>query len=304
MSGIDLYGGIEAGGTKFICAVAANPPKVSHETQIATTVPNETLERVCEYFYPFVKDGRLKGIGIASFGPVDVDNRSPTYGYIKATPKPHWEDTDILGILKRELGVPFAFQHDVNASAVGEHQWGASAGIDPSLYITIGTGIGGGYLVNSKPHVGLSTLEMGHISIPHDLERDPFMGHCPYHRDCFEGLASGPAIEARMRQRAETLSDDDPFWEIEANYIAYALTNYIFTLSPGIIIVGGGVMQRTCLYANVREKVREILNGYLKFDVLMENIDQYIVPPSLGIYSGVLGAISMAMDLGAASKNQ
>ena len=293
----ELYGGVEAGGTKFICAVASNPPNLIKKTHFGTTTPNQTLEKVCEFFYPYVEDGRLKSIGIASFGPVDVDVHSPTYGYITTTPKPHWENTDILGTLKKKLGIPVAFHHDVSASAVGEYKWGASRGTDPSLYITIGTGIGGGYLINGKPHTGLSVLEMGHVSVPHDLNIDSFSGNCPYHKDCFEGLASGPAIENRLGRPAETLIDSDPFWKIEAEYIAHALANYIFTLSPRIIVIGGGVMQRTFLYTEIREKVQEFLNNYLKFDVLLEGIDQYIVPPSLGKYSGVLGAISMAMDL-------
>lgn len=293
----DLYGGIEAGGTKFICAVSSNPPDLLNETCFSTTTPKETLEKVSDYFYPFIKEGRIKGIGIASFGPVDTDISSPTYGYITATPKPNWENINILGALKRELGVPFAFHHDVSASAIGEHRWGASKGIDPSLYITIGTGIGGGFLIDGKPFTGLSALEMGHISVPHDLLRDPFPGNCPYHKDCFEGLASGPAIEERVGGCGEALLDSDPFWLIEADYIAHALTDYIFTLSPRIIVIGGGVMQRIFLFDVIRKKVQENLNGYLKFDVLTRNIDQYIVPPSLGKYSGVLGAISMVIDL-------
>jgi len=293
----DLYGGIEAGGTKFICAVSSNPPHLLNETHFSTTTPEETLEKVSDYFYPFVKEGRIKGIGIASFGPVDTDITSPTYGYITATPKPNWENINILGALKRELGVPFAFHHDVSASAIGEHRWGASKGIDPSLYITIGTGIGGGFLIDGEPFTGLSALEMGHISVPHDLLKDPFPGNCPYHKDCFEGLASGPAIEERVGGCGEALLDNDPFWLIEADYVAHALTDYIFTLSPRIIVIGGGVMQRIFLFDVIRKKVQENLNGYLKFDVLTRNIDRYIVPPSLGKYSGVLGAISMVIDL-------
>ena len=301
MSDQMLYGGIEAGGTKFVCAIADNPPDIAKEITLATTTPDETLEKVCDFFYPYMKEGRLAGIGIGSFGPVDADINSPTYGYITATPKPNWENTDMLGILQKELLVPFAFHHDVSASAIGELRWGASKGIDPSLYLTIGTGIGGGYVIDGKPLLGLSVTEMGHVCVPHDLEKDPFPGNCPYHTDCFEGLASGPAIQARMGKRGEFLSDDDPFWVIEAEYIAYALTNYIFMLSPRIIVIGGGVMQRTFLYPWIRKRVQEILNGYLKYDVLLNHIDQYIVPPALGRYSGVLGAIAMAMDLNKSS---
>lgn len=292
-----LYGGIEAGGTKFICAVSNVPPNLTSEINFGTTVPQETLEKVCEYFFPFVKDGRIRSIGVAAFGPVDPDINSQTYGFITSTPKPNWQNTDILGFLKRELGVPLVFHHDVSASAIGEHKWGAAQGLDPSLYLTIGTGIGGGYLIDGKPLTGLSALEMGHIKIPHDFEKDPFKGNCLYHGDCFEGLAAGPAIFSRMGRRGETISDSNPFWLVEADYIASALLNYVLALSPRIIVLGGGVMQRKFLYEIVRNKVRENLNGYLKFDILTKNINSYIVPPSLGKYSGVLGAISMAMDL-------
>lgn len=292
-----LYGGIEAGGTKFICGVSSAPPNLISEIHFSTTTPQETIEKVCEFFYPFVKDGRIRSVGLAAFGPVDTDIYSPTYGYITETPKPNWQNIDILGFLKRELGIPFAFHHDVSVSAIGEYKWGAAQGINPSLYLTVGTGIGGGYLIDGIPLTGLSALEMGHINIPHDFQKDPFEGNCPFHGDCFEGLAAGPAILSRIGKRGETVSDNNPYWLIEAEYIASALVNYVLTLSPRIIVLGGGVMQRKFLYDIVRKKVCEILNGYLKFDILTKNINKYIVPPSLGKYSGVLGAISMAMDI-------
>ena len=200
-----------------------------------------------------------------------------------------------------ELGVPFSFHVDVSGSAIGEHTWGASKGIDPSLYLTVGTGIGGGYLLNGKPLTGLTAVEMGHIRIPHDMQKDPFEGSCPYHKDCFEGLAAGPALMARFGARGETLPDDDPFWLVEAAYIASALTNYILTLSPRIIVLGGGIMQRGFLYPLIRRRVRELLNGYVTAQEILSNIDRYIVPPSLGKYSGVLGAIAMAMALDSSS---
>lgn len=293
-----LYGGVEAGGTKFICAVADNPPEIVKSVNFPTTTPQETLDQVISFFDPYVKNSQLKSVGIASFGPVDADVNSPTFGYITATPKPYWQNTDILGVLKAALDVPFAFHHDVSGSAIGEMNWGASQGKDPSLYITIGTGIGGGYIINGKPLIGLAALEMGHVSVPHNLERDPFEGNCPFHKNCFEGLASGPAIQSRFGGvRAETLLDDDPFWNLESEYIAYALTNYIYTLSPRIIVIGGGVMQRPFLFEMVQEKVVSILNGYLQMDTLTRNISQYIVPPALGSFSGVLGAIGMALAL-------
>lgn len=297
MTQADMFGGIEAGGTKFICALASEPPRLDREKTFRTTEPVETLQQVCAFFEPFVKEGRVRGIGIAAFGPVDVNPVSPTYGYITATPKPGWGNTSILGKLQQELGVPFAFHHDVSGSAIGEHAWGASRGIDPSLYLTVGTGIGGGYLLNGIPLAGLTALEMGHIRVPHDLIQDPFPGNCPYHGDCFEGLAAGPALGARFGARGETLIDDDPFWQIEAEYIAHALANYILTLSPRIIVLGGGIMQRTFLYPLIRRRVQELLNGYLRAEKILQDIDHYIVPPALGKYSGVLGAIAMAMAL-------
>ncbi len=293
----EYFGGIEAGGTKFICALAAEPPSLAHEATFRTTDPGETLEQVCDFFAPYVKEGSVRSIGIAAFGPVDVDPTSPTYGYITATPKPGWGNTNLLGMLRRELGVPFAFHVDVSGSAIGEHTWGASKGIDPSLYITVGTGIGGGYLIDGKPLAGLTAVEMGHIRIPHDMQKDPFEGSCPYHKDCFEGLAAGPSLTARFGTRGETLADNDPFWQLEAEYIASALANYVLMLSPRIIMLGGGIMQREFLYPLIRRRVRELLNGYVRAEEILKDIDRYIVPPLLGKYSGVLGAIAMAMAL-------
>jgi fructokinase len=290
-----LFGGIEAGGTKFVCAVASDPPYLINEVRFPTTTPTKTLKQVCDFFLPYVKANQIKSIGLGSFGPVDVDINSPTFGFITSTPKPNWQNTNILGQIGKQLGVPVLFDMDVNAAAFGEFKWGASQGIDSSLYLTVGTGIGGGYIKDGKPLKGLLALEMGHIHIPHDLSLDPFRGNCPYHGDCFEGLASGPAIQARLGQRAETLSDNHSFWEIEADYIAHALANYTFTLSPRMIILGGGVLQNIFLFARIRQKVQKILNGYLNNEMLLNNIDQYIVPPGLGNRAGVLGAIALAV---------
>jgi fructokinase len=193
--------------------------------------------------------------------------------------------------------VHIAFDSDVNAAAVGEHIWGASRGADPSLYLTIGTGIGGGYLKAGKPLQGLLNTEMGHIRIPHNRELDPFDGSCPFHNDCFEGLASGPAIEKRLKATGATVPESDPFWDLEADYIASALMNYILILSPKKIILGGGVMQREFLFPKVRSRVRELLNGYVSSRVILEQTDQYIVAPGLGNQSGSMGAIALAMQL-------
>lgn len=297
MSKMEFFGGIEAGGTKFICALSSKPPLLDHEATFSTTDPASTLEQVCAFFEPYIKEGMVKGIGLAAFGPVDVNPSSPTFGYITATPKPGWFNINILGILRQKLGVPFTFHVDVSGSAIGEHAWGASRGIDPSLYLTVGTGIGGGYLLNGTPLSGLAAVEMGHVRIPHDKQTDPFEGSCPYHQDCFEGLAAGPALAARFGARGESLADDDPFWLLEANYIAHALANYILTLSPRIIVLGGGIMQRAFLYPLIRNRVRELLNGYVREDAILTDIEHYIVPPALGKFSGVLGAIATATSL-------
>jgi fructokinase len=289
-----LFGGIEAGGTKFICIVASRPDHILEQMRIPTTTPEETLGRTIEFFRPFVTSRKIDTIGIGCFGPLDTDSISPTYGHITNTPKPGWSGTDVRGAILRALNVRVAIDMDVNSAALGEYIWGASRGYDPSLYLTIGTGIGGGYVVNAKPLTGLLNLEMGHLRIPHDLQLDPFHGICPFHGDCFEGLANGPAIQTRFGIRGESIPDDHPFWDLEAGYIASALVNYIVTLSPRKIVIGGGVMGREFLFPVVRRKVQELLCGYVSHPSLLEDIEHYIVPPALGSRSGSLGAIALA----------
>lgn len=291
-----LYGGVEAGGTKFVCCVSSGPGSIVEEVRFATTTPEETLRKTVQFFQPFVAEGKVKSIGVGCFGPLDLDPESPTYGSITATPKPGWSHTDVRGTLQRALQVPIAFDMDVNAAAIGEAIWGASKGLDPSLYLTIGTGIGGGYIKDGKPLIGMLNLEMGHLRIPHDRELDPFDGNCPFHGDCFEGLANGPAIEKRLGMKGALVPETDPYWDVEADYIASALMNYILTLSPKKIILGGGVMQREFLYPRVRSRVRQLLNGYVNSRSILENMDEYIVPPGLGNQSGSMGAIAMAMQ--------
>ena len=297
MSSEALYGGIEAGGTKFVCCVASGPAHVVEEVRFATTYPDETLHKAVQFFERYARTGKIHTIGVGCFGPLDLDLHSPTYGFITATPKPNWSNTNIRGVLQRELKVNVAFDSDVNAAVLGEYVWGAGRGADPCLYLTIGTGIGGGYLKDGKPMIGLLNLEMGHIRIPHNRELDPFHGSCPFHGDCFEGLASGPAIEKRLGVKGATVPEYDAFWELEADYIASALMNYILTLSPKKIILGGGVMQREFLFPKVRKRVRELLNGYVSSKMILEGIDQYIVPPGLGNQAGSMGAVALAKQL-------
>jgi fructokinase len=295
MKNSQLYGGIEAGGTKFVCVVASGPDQIVDEVRFPTTTPEETLGETIQFFQPFISSGQISAIGVGCFGPLDLNQKSPTYGFITGTPKPNWSNTDVHGSLQRALNVIIAFDLDVNAAAMGESLWGASKGLDPSLYLTIGTGIGGGYIKYGKPLIGMLHFEMGHLRIPHDLKLDPFPGICPFHGDCFEGLANGPAIEKRLGVAGAFVPEQDAFWDIETDYIASALMNFILTLSPKKIILGGGVMQREFLFPKIRRRVRELLNGYVSNKSILENINEYIVPPALGNQSGSLGAIALAM---------
>jgi fructokinase len=237
-------------------------------------------------------------MGLAPFGPLDLNPASPTYGSITATPKAGWSDTDILGRFRRHFDVPMAFDLDVNAAAFGEYFWlPENRGLDSLVYFTIGTGIGAGVIVNGKVVHGLTHPEAGHVRLPHDRQKDPFPGGCPFHGDCFEGLANGPAISKRWGQPAESLPDDHPAWDLEAGYIAAALANVICSLSPQRIVLGGGVMERRFLFSLIRNRVREILNGYIPSPVIAGTMELYIVPPGLGKRSGILGAMAMAKFL-------
>jgi len=286
-----LWGGIEAGGTKFVCAVGSGPDDLRVETRFPTTTPAETIGQAIQFFQ---RQEPLAAIGIASFGPVDPNPDSLTFGYITTAPKPGWANTNFAGAIKESLGVPVSFDTDVNGAALGEHRWGVAQGLDTFVYLTIGTGIGGGGMTNGKLIHGLMHPEMGHIRLPHDRERDPFAGSCPYHGDCWEGLAAGPALKARWGQRAETLPEDHPAWPLEANYLALGLVNIIYVLAPQRIIMGGGVMEQPQLFPLVRQRVQELLNGYLQSPEILRKIDDYIVPPGLGKRAGVLGAIALA----------
>ena len=291
-----VFGGIEAGGTKFVCGIGTSPQDYKNELIIPTSSPSKTLDSVINYFTKQSSKYSISGIGIGSFGPLDLNNKSETYGSITTTPKKQWVKTDILGIIKRKLGIPVFIDTDVNTAALGEWNWGAAKGLNTFIYLTIGTGIGGGGIVNGKLMHGLVHPEMGHIFIPHDAERDTFSGICPAHNDCFEGLASGPAIENRWKINPKDLPSDHKAWELEAKYIAYALVNYICTLSPQRIIIGGGVMDQKHLYPMVRHNVQNLLNKYIQSESIINNIDEFIVSPKLGAKSGVLGAIALAQN--------
>jgi len=293
-SALEIFGGIEAGGTKFVCVVGSGVTDLRAEASFLTTTPDETIARSIDFFKSQGAHGELRAVGIGSFGPVDLNPRSETFGYITTTPKPHWAHTDFSGRIERALGVPVVIDTDVNAAALGETTWGAGRGLDTIVYLTIGTGIGGGCIMDGRLLHGLSHPEMGHLRIPHSLEQDPYAGGCPFHGDCLEGLAAGPALKARWGQPAENLPANHPAWTLEAHYLALGLVNVICTLSPQRIILGGGVMKRTVLFTLIRREVQKLLNGYLLVPAITERIDEYIVPPALGDRAGVLGAIALA----------
>jgi fructokinase len=292
-----LYGGIEGGGTKFICAVGTGPGDIRAETRFPTTTPGETLDRVIEFFnLQEAALGRLTALGMASFGPIDPRPDSPTFGRVMATPKPGWSGADLVSTLKSAFDIPLGFDLDVNAAALAEWRWGAMQNLSPAIYLTVGTGIGGGIMVDGKLIHGLLHPEMGHVLLPHDRVADPFPGSCPFHGDCFEGLATGPAMEKRWGQKAETLPPEHPAWALEAHYISMALVDYIVTLSPQRIVLGGGVMQQTQLFPMIHKEVKTLLNGYVQSEQTLERIEEYIVPTGLGGKAGVLGAIALAQQ--------
>jgi len=288
------YGGIEAGGTKWVCAVADEPGRPDKVDSFPTTSPAETVARAVRFF---ADNGPVEALGVGAFGPVDIRLDSPTWGTITTTPKPGWGDTNVVAPLRSGLGVPIVLDTDVNVAALGEWRWGAAAGLDEFCYITVGTGIGGGSVVNGRLVHGLLHPELGHMRIPHDRARDPFDGICPYHGDCLEGLASGEAIRQRWGRPGQELSGTAA-WEIEAEYIALALVNVVCLLSPQRIIIGGGVAKQPTLLPLARRRLRELLAGYLRAPELTEPeaMDGYVVAPELGGEAGVIGAIQLAWE--------
>jgi fructokinase len=289
---VTAYGGIETGGSKWECAIGSGPDDIRAAETLRTTTPAETIGRAVAFFE---REGPVEAIGIGSFGPIDQKLSSPTWGHITTTPKPGWAHTDVGQEIRRRLSVPVAFDTDVNAAALGEHRWGACQGLDTFCYITVGTGIGGGGMAGGQLLHGLLHPEFGHMRVPHDLDADPFPGVCPYHGDCWEGLASGRAIEARWGQPAMSLDGDHAAaWDLEARYLALGLVSVICVLSPERIVVGGGVAHHDGLLELVRRDVLELMNGYLEASAVSDEIADYITLPRLGMRAGVIGAIALA----------
>lgn len=280
-----MLGAIEAGGTKFVCAVGDHLGNITDLVQIPTTVPEETMKEVMAFFQKYP----IEAIGIGSFGPIDVNRESPTYGYITSTPKTAWQDFPFVQTLKEAFPVPVGFNTDVNAAALGEATLGAAKGLDSCLYITVGTGIGAGAIVQGNLLQGLSHPEMGHILVRRHPD-DEYKGKCPYHRDCLEGLAAGPGIEERWGEKGVGLAERTEVWDLEGYYIAQALMQYILILSPKKIILGGGVMNQEQVFPFIYKHLTELINGY----VALPELSSYIVHPGLGDNAGITGSLLLA----------
>ena len=285
-----LFGALEAGGTKMVCAVGNENGEILERVSIPTETPEVTMPKMLEYF----QGKGILALGIGCFGPIDLNEASETYGYITTTPKLAWKNYDICGYFRRHLGIPVGFDTDVNGSLLGEAAWGCLKGLDTAMYITIGTGIGAGVMAGGRLLHGMLHPECGHMLLPVRSD-DHYAGKCPYHGTCLEGLAAGPAIEARWGQKAETLYDRPEVWELEAHYLALAVVNFIMTLSPQKIILGGGVMHKDGLMPMVREKVTQMLAGYIQTKELAD-MDSYLVLPSLNDNQGIMGALKLGMN--------
>jgi fructokinase len=289
-----LFGGIEAGGTKFACGVGTGPENLRARLEIPTTSPAETISRLVAFFQEQCRREPISAVGIASFGPIDLHPRSPHFCFITSTPKSGWQNTDLVGPVRRAPGVPIAFDTDVNGAALSEGKWGSARKLDTFVYLTVGTGIGGGGVIEGRLIHGALHPEMGHMRVAHDWGEDPFPGVCPFHGDCWEGLSTGPAIEARWGRKPEQLPPDHQAWPLEAHYLAMGVMNLICVISPQRIILGGGVMRQAGLFGLVRRKTVGLINRYVQIKEITDHIDEYIVPPQLGGGAGILGAIALA----------
>jgi fructokinase len=301
-----FYGAVDAGGTKFLCAIGRSHLEIDRIASIATRSRDETLDAVAGFFAEWLAQGNsLEAIGISSFGPLNRDPRAPNYGRLSNSPKPGWEHADIAGALRRQLHVPIAIDTDVNGAALAEGRWGAARGMTHFAYVTVGTGIGVGIVADGRLLNGASHPELGHYRPPRHPQ-DAFAGICPFHGDCLEGLASGPAIACRYGdgRTAEELADDDRIWPIVAHCLAHLCTILLFALSPECIVLGGGVMQRAQLLAMIRGETRKMLGGYLSHPLYAGDLDDVIVPSGLviaqsegmAVNAGVVGGFILAEE--------
>ncbi len=290
-----MLGAVEAGGTKFNCAVGRTDGSLVAETRIATGQPADTLAAVIDFFAAAEREhGFIKAFGIGSFGPLHLDRGSPKWGFLAETPKPGWADIDMVGPFQRRFGKPVAFDTDVNRAALGELTWGAARGCGTSVYITVGTGVGGGAVVNGRPVHGLSHPEMGHIKVPRHNFDGGFPGVCPFHGDCVEGLISGPSIQARFGRKFSELEPGHPFRGVLASYVGQLCAQIVLMLSPQRIVLGGGVMEDGSLYGAVSQSLQEAIGGYIRQPEIESGA--LVVPPGLGQRSGIMGALALARE--------
>ena len=286
------FGGIEAGGTKFVVAVGDDQGNIKNRESFPTTTPQETTQKIVEYF----TRNPVDAVGLGAFGPIDPDPKSKTFGYITTTPKPGWANFNIVGELKKGLNnIPVGFDTDVNAACLGEIKYGAAKGLDSALYLTIGTGVGGGAFVEGNLVHGLLHPEMGHMRLVKRSD-DNYEGHCPFHKGCLEGLTAGPAVGERWGKKGAEIPEDHEAWDLEGYYIGQACASFVLILSPKKIILGGGVMHKKNVLPAVHKYTKEFLNDYIQKDEVTKNIDSYIITPGLGDNAGIVGSIALAVE--------
>lgn len=285
-------GGIEAGGTRWTCAVGDGEGTVSDLEAFPTTTPEQTIERAVDFFG---RQGELDGLGVGAFGPVDLDRASPTWGRVTTTPKPGWADVDLGPALVAALGLPLGLDTDVGVAGIGEHRFGSGRDLELFCYVTVGTGIGAAVISGGRPLHGFMHPEFGHLRIPHDRARDPFGGACPFHGDCLEGLASGAALRSRWGAGAE-YQEDEGAWRLEAEYLALGLLNLVYSASPQRLVVGGGVASRPGLLDAVRDEMTRLAGGYAGIPDSAEAMESFVVAPGLGARSGVQGSLVLARE--------
>lgn len=289
-----LYAGIDAGGTEFKCVLACGPERVLAHANIPVADPATTLAASADFFRrAAAEQGAALALGVGCFGPLDLRPDSPGYGCITSTPKPLWAGTDVLGYFRSALGIPVKLDTDVNAALLAEQRWGAAAGLHSAVYVTVGTGIGAGVMLDGRLVHGAMHPEAGHMRIA-PYVGDPFAGSCPYHGACLEGLASGPALAQRWQQDPKKLPEEHTAWELQAHYLAAMCVNLALVYSPQRIILGGGIMQRAHLFPLVRRAYLAQMNAYLGDQT--QTIADFITPAALGDRAGALGAIALAQS--------
>jgi fructokinase len=291
----ELYGAVEAGGTKFMCALGRASGDILEEVRIETRDPASTLSQVIQFFLTAeARRGKIRAFGVGAFGPLELRRDSPQFGFITTTPKAGWANTDLLGTLQRAFARPFGFDTDVNGAALAEWRWGAGRRLDSLVYVTVGTGIGAGVIHHGRPVHGLMHPEIGHVRVQRHPADTAFAGICPFHGDCLEGLACGPALVARTGHSLSEAGSEDPVWDIEADYLGQLCAQLVLMHSPQRILLGGGVMHQERLFAGIRARMLHWLQGYVPHPELQES--SFIAAPGLGAAAGIKGALALAAD--------